>query len=179
MIELLPSPVIVLVGGPNGAGKSTFIRQYVAVHYLEFVVLNPDEVARRLEQRGRSTAARNRSAGRETLTEITAASEALQNIILETTLSGRIYAGLIPRWQAKGYSVILHYLKLPNVEMSIERVRRRVASGGHDIPIGDLRRRFAKSLTNLEGLYKPVVDKWYVRRSEEDRFPLEDWHEGS
>ena len=66
----------------------------------------------------------------------------------------------------------LIYLRLPNVEMSIERVRRRVAGGGHGIPEGVIRQRFAKSAAYLESHYKLVVDEWYIWDSLEGKFRL-------
>jgi len=59
----------------------------------------------------------------------------------------------------------------PN-EASIERVRRRVEAGGHDIPEDVIRRRFVKSLNYLDSRYKPIVDEWYVWDSLEGSFTL-------
>jgi len=42
--------------------------------------------------------------------------------------------------------------------MSALRVAERVAKGGHDVPVDDIRRRFSKSLANLLELYAPAVD---------------------
>lgn len=73
-------------------------------------------------------------------------------------------------------TVALIYLRLPSVEMSIERVRRRVAAGGHDIPEQVIRKRFAKSVAYLEQRYKPIVNEWYIWDSLEGRFHLaETW----
>jgi len=36
----------------------------------------------------------------------------------ETTLSGRGYARLIPRWQGQGYQVKLFFLRLPTADMA-------------------------------------------------------------
>jgi predicted ABC-type ATPase len=84
----------------------------------------------------------------------------------------------IPKWQALGYSVALIYLRLPNVDASLDRVRRRVAAGGHDIPEDVVARRFSRSLEYLEEHYKPVVDEWYVFDSFEGRFELaKAWNE--
>jgi predicted ABC-type ATPase len=68
--------------------------------------------------------------------------------------------------------VALIYLRLPNVEMSIGRVRRRVAAGGHSVPEHVIRQRFTKSAAYLESHYKPVVDEWYIWDSLEGRFEL-------
>ncbi len=47
----------------------------------------------------------------------------------ETTLSGRGYARLIPRWRERGYSIKLFFLRLPTPEMAIARVAQRVVGG--------------------------------------------------
>ena len=42
----------------------------------------------------------------------------------------------------------LFYIFLDNPERSIQRVRERVAQGGHDVPDADVRHRYKRSLTN-------------------------------
>ena len=86
------------------------------------------------------------------------------DIVLETTLSSRLYARRITQWRAAGYSVVLVYVGLPNVEASISRVAHRVRMGGHDVAESDLRHRFERSRANLE-IYKPLVDRWEVWES--------------
>jgi predicted ABC-type ATPase len=44
--------------------------------------------------------------------------------------------------------------------MAIERVKNRVALGGHHIPDDVIRRRFASGLENFEHLYKALADEW-------------------
>jgi hypothetical protein len=50
-----------------------------------------------------------------------------ESFAFETTLSGLMYARLIPKWRQLGYRVKLIYLRLPNPEMAVERVAYRVA----------------------------------------------------
>jgi predicted ABC-type ATPase len=76
----------------------------------------------------------------------------------------------IRAWWQGGYNIALVYLKLPSVEASLERVRRRVAAGGHAIPEDAIRRRFDKSWKYFEELYKPLVSEWYVWESLEGQF---------
>ena len=71
-----------------------------------------------------------------------------------------------------GYSVSLIYLRLPSVETSIARVRRRVEAGGHGIPQQVIRRRFDKSVAYFENIYKSIVDTWYIWDSFEGNFEL-------
>lgn len=79
---------------------------------------------------------------------------------IETTLSGRGYARLIPGWQIDGYIVKLFFLRLASPELAIARVQQRVREGGHNIPSPIIHRRLTAGQRNFENLYKPVVDEW-------------------
>lgn len=85
-----------------------------------------------------------------------------KSFTFETTLSGVSYVKKIDSQKKKGYEIILYYFSLPSVEMAIDRVKARVAQGGHNIPKDVIKRRFDKSMKNLDLLFKPVVDSWVV-----------------
>ena len=55
-----------------------------------------------------------------------------------------------------------HYLKLPSVDIAIERIKIRVYRGGHNVPENDIRRRFERSWINFQALYKPLADSWTI-----------------
>lgn len=55
----------------------------------------------------------------------------------------------------------IFYMGLASAEAHIERVRRRVSAGGHDIPDADIRRRYRHSLINLVTLL-PVLTELQV-----------------
>jgi predicted ABC-type ATPase len=60
--------------------------------------------------------------------------------------------------------------------MSLQRVRKRVAAGGHGIPEEIIRRRFDKSADYFQRIYKPIVDEWHVWDSLEGEFRIaESW----
>jgi len=46
------------------------------------------------------------------------------------------------------------YICLDNPEQSIQRIHERVAQGGHYVPDKDVRRRYARSLSNLTQIIK-------------------------
>lgn len=163
---------IIIVAGPNGAGKTSFANEYLPAAREGLVYLNADEIAREIADPAVAKAQRDLRAGREMLARIDALVGSGTEFMFETTLASLSYARKIPAWQARGYTVALIYLRLPNVEMSIERVRRRVAAGGHGIPEPVIRQRFAKSAAYLESHYKPVVDEWYIWDSLEGQFRL-------
>jgi predicted ABC-type ATPase len=162
-------PFILLVAGPNGAGKTTFARR-LAVLRPEAVFVNADEAAQELPQEF-AAATRNFRAGRMALDSLKALLDTGSDVILETTLAGRSYRNAIPGWRARGYDVALYYLRLHTVDASLERIRRRVAAGGHDIPEVDARRRFKRSLAGFEEV-KWLVNTWYLFDSLEGRSEL-------
>ena len=56
----------------------------------------------------------------------------------------------------------LFFLRLPTPEMAIDRVRRRVSEGGHDVPDEAVRRRFRAGWRNFNDVYRDLVDRWAV-----------------
>jgi predicted ABC-type ATPase len=161
---------VIIVAGPNGAGKSTFIVDHLRVRPDSFVRLDADEIQKQLAATRVGEQQHAIKAGRLLLEKMQALVDARQNLMVETTLALKLYADRIPAWQQSGYSVRLIYLRLESVEMAIERVRRRVARGGHNILEEVVRRRFERSLKNLELIYKPIVDQWDVWDSIEGDF---------
>ena len=85
-----------------------------------------------------------------------------ENFAFETTLSGRGYARMIPRWQEQGYWVTLVYLRVSSPEVVIGRVRQRVQEGGHDVPEDVIRRRFYASQRNFQHIYRGLVNETII-----------------
>jgi len=135
-----------------------------------FTFVNADEIARSMRQRGEFAQVDFR-AGREMLDRIRQCISLRENLMIETTLASANWARHIPDWQELGYRVVLYYLRLSDADTAVRRVASRVAAGGHDIPEPVIRRRFARSLRNLDAVYKATVDQWYVFDSFEDEPP--------
>ena len=151
---------ILIIAGPNGAGKTTFAREYLPNEADCPIFVNADLIAAGLSpfQPG-SMAIR---AGRLMLTQINEHAIKGESFAFETTLSGRGYARLIPRWQGQGYQVKLFFLRLPTAEMAIARVKQRVREGGHDVPEAIIRRRFHSGWRNFETIYRDLADEWVL-----------------
>ncbi|WP_421738530.1 AAA family ATPase [Caulobacter sp.] len=132
-------PAILIVAGPNGAGKTTFATRWINTSAPNYVFANADEIARRLTEPALSSTERDMRAGRVMLENLDAYISERADIVLETTLSSRRYARRIPQWREARYSVVLIYVRLPDVEASISRVAHRVSMGGHPVPEIDLR----------------------------------------
>ena len=137
-------PRLTVVGGPNGVGKSTFVAMLRAVGYPVGRFLNPDDIAQTL--RG-TQLARELQAGRETLRHSRALLASGTTFSRESTLSSNEILRTMQTAQDAGFTVVLHFIGVSDVETSKRRIRLRVAQGGHDIPESVQTRRFAKTLT--------------------------------
>ncbi len=153
-------PRIIIFAGPNGAGKTTFAREYLPNEADVVQFVNADLIAAGISPFAPGLA--DVSAGRIMLERLDELVEGRESFALETTLSGNWLFKKIGEWQGKGYTITLHYLTLPNAEVAIERVAKRVRKGGHFIPDDVVKRRFKRSLEMLERKYRPVVNRWIV-----------------
>jgi predicted ABC-type ATPase len=149
---------IVIIAGPNGAGKTTFAEQFLLGEADCPDFINADLIARGISPYAPEAVAFD--AGRIMLGQIHAHVKAEKRFAFETTLSGAGYAHLIPRWRTAGFRVNLVFLRLPQVEVALARIRARVAQGGHDVPEAVVRRRFARGLRNFDQVYRRLVDSW-------------------
>lgn len=165
-------PQVIIIAGPNGAGKTTFASDYLVGPRAHFAFVNADEIARETGQPYLHRQSADVRAARIMLERIDSLATAGADFAFETTLATLSYARKIPVWRRSGYIASLVYLRLPSVEASMERVRRRVAAGGHGIPEEIIRRRFGKSAGYFDNLYKSIVDKWYIWQSVEGDFVL-------
>lgn len=151
---------ILIFAGPNGAGKTTFATEILPYEVGCPVFVNADSIAAGLSPLEQSSVSFR--AGRlllETINEYVAAGK---SFAFETTLSGLAYSRSIPNWRKRGYLVGLYYLRLPDPDVAVSRVRQRVSVGGHDIPEKVIRRRFHASWRNFENIYRELVDEWKI-----------------
>ena len=149
---------IIILAGPNGAGKTTFAREFLPDEADCPTFVNADLIAAGLSPFNPEVVAMR--AGRLMLELIDEHVSRGDSFAFETTLAGKSYARHIPNWQAAGYHVTLLFLALPSAEAALQRVRERVAQGGHSIPENVVRRRFSAGKLNFEVVYKPLVDAW-------------------
>jgi predicted ABC-type ATPase len=151
---------IIIIAGPNGAGKTTFAREFLPREAGCPVFVNADLIAEGLSPFAPGSA--DFRASRLMLEEIASHVRQRESFAFETTLSGRRYARMIPRWQSVGYRIKLVFLHLLDVTVAIERVRVRVKQGGHNIPETVIRRRYGTGWKNFQEVYKNLVDAWVL-----------------
>jgi len=149
---------IVIIAGPNGAGKTVFAREFLPREAGCPDFINVDMIAAGLSPFDPERATIR--AGRLMLQEIQRRTGLGESFAFETTLSGRHYARMIPRWRRAGYEVELIFLNLPTADLAVARVSARVAQGGHGVPEPIIRRRFDKGLRNFRNVYRSRISSW-------------------
>jgi predicted ABC-type ATPase len=153
-------PNVFVIGGCNGAGKTTaslaILPEFLSCQ--EFV--NADAIAAGLSPLNPDAMATR--AGRIMLERINYLQEIGTDFAFETTLAARSFAPFLSHCKKQGYTVHVLYFWLDSPELAIQRVARRVLSGGHSIPEETIRRRYERGRSNLIELYLPLADSWMV-----------------
>jgi predicted ABC-type ATPase len=135
-------PIVIAIAGSNGAGKTTFYHSHLANTSLRFV--NADDLAHELNL-GAYEAAAVAAQLRDALIS------RHESFIFETVLSDPVgdKVRFLRDVADRGYEVVLIFIRIADVESSIQRVSMRVAQGGHDVRDDKLRGRFNRTLDNL------------------------------
>jgi predicted ABC-type ATPase len=74
---------------------------------------------------------------------------AKQKLSLETVFSHPSKLDLMRRAGQSGYKVYLYFISTESPEINVDRVKIRVAQGGHNVPEATIRKRYVASLDQL------------------------------
>ena len=150
-------PVLHLVVGPNGSGKTTLVTQVLQpVTHLPFV--NADVIAAETWPDAPAEHAYEASAAAARQREKLIA--ARTSFVTETVFSHPSKLELVELAQRAGYRVELHVVLLPE-QTTVERVRYRVRTGGHRVPVAKIRMRYRR-LWPLVARARDLADATYV-----------------
>lgn len=140
---------IYVLAGVNGAGKSSVAGAAIRAAGGEY--LNPDGATERIVMAnpGATLAEANAAAGTQGKRLLERAIGDRLDFTFETTLGGNTITRLLELALDRQIQVHVRYVGLAGIDLHIERVRARVASGGHDIPEAKIRERYQKSRINL------------------------------
>jgi predicted ABC-type ATPase len=146
----MSKPVVLVFAGPNGSGKSTITR-LMPKHgvYINADNLKIEYKLSDLEAAQKAEALRNRLV------------EKKADFSFETVLSTERNLLLLRKAKENGYEVQCIYVLTCNADINVARVRGRVREGGHDVPEGKIRSRYAKALELLPQIID-VCDKMLV-----------------
>jgi predicted ABC-type ATPase len=163
-------PCIYVLAGTNGAGKSSIGGAMILEAGSTY--FNPDEAARRIRSENPhiSQEQANSEAWSQGKRLLERAIAERLDYAFETTLGGNTITGLLRKALSENIEVRIWYVGLQGPELHIERVRARVASGGHDIPEAKIRERYNGSRLNLIDLL-PKLTELRVYDNSEDGDP--------
>ena len=113
---------------------------------------NPDTYTRELVAAGKTLEEANAEAWWFGYDSLRRAIDEKRDFNFETTFGGRSIVRELHRALERGCEVHVFYVGLASPEQNIQRVRERVARGGHAIPEARIRERYGKSLANLVSL---------------------------
>ncbi len=152
----LNEKILYIIAGANGSGKSTLASVLLQEKNLDF--LNADEIAKTI-----SPDAIDRvpiTAGKEYFKKLQHFFNEEKSFAVETTLSGKNILKIISRAKKLNYKILLVYSFLDSCTVCINRVKSRVANGGHNVPEVDIIRRYYKSIVKFHEEYKNRADEW-------------------
>ena len=141
--------MITVLAGVNGAGKSSIGGSKLHDEGLDWY--NPDELARALHAQfpDRFMEEINSQVWHEGLGRLKEAIRDNTDFAFETTLGGNTITNTLLQAIATGIRVNIWYCGLESPELHIDRVKARVARGGHDIPEDKIQARYQTSMQNL------------------------------
>lgn len=145
------TPTLWIVAGANGSGKSTAYERLAIEEASGSVwIINPDLLTARIrEQETLDQAAANLASVQRIEKWLFASIATHQTVGVETVLSTGKYRKLVRAAKRRGFRIKLIYLVLESAALNVERVRSRVATGGHDVPEAKIVARRASSLSQL------------------------------
>ena len=76
------------------------------------------------------------------------------NFNQETTLCGKSILNLFKELKSKDYKIQLYYVGVNTPQITKERVRARVAKGGHGVDERIIDKRFNETLRNITKVFK-------------------------
>lgn len=158
---------VYIIAGPNGSGKTTFARTFLPEYAKCDRFINADLIATGLSPFSPQQVAIK--SGKLVLEQIKEYSKNGVDFGFETTMSGVTYLKYFKMLKEKGYKIHLYFLWIPSSQLAIARVRDRVAQGGHNVPIVDIKRRFDRSTEKFFKKYRLLADQWMLFNNEQSK----------
>jgi len=158
---------MIVVAGPNGSGKTSLTSQLLLHEWLQnCVYINPDEIAQsRFGDWNSPDAVIKAAQQAHAMREECLAKR--QDFVFETVLSSQEKPDFLRRGAEAGYFIRLFFVATVSPAINASRVAQRVMQGGHDVPIGKIISRYAKSLANC-ALCASFADRAYIYDNSED-----------
>lgn len=162
-------PVLTVIGGPNGAGKSTHSKELLEDYGIE--AFDFDKSFYSIWSQFSFDPAIEQSAFDGALdlyvNQRASALTKNQNFAFETNYHTKDILPVVNLFKSKGYTVELIFIFLESTSIAIERVKDRVAKGGHPVDEETIIQRFNNGLTLINESFQ-VFDSVSLYLSEQN-----------
>ena len=130
-------------------------------------IINPDLLTARLKDaENLDLIAANLAAVQRIEAWLDTSIEVHQTIGVETVLSSPKYRRLVDKAKAHDFEICFVYVYVRSVEIQMERIRARVAKGGHDVPPNKVRERRERSFDQMPWFFAQADRAWIFDNSE-------------
>lgn len=166
--ESAERPIFWILAGPNGSGKSSLYDERTDIQSFgrSVWIINPDSLAQRIQKIERcGLDEANLYAVQRIEIWLEASIRAHQTVGVETVLSTHKYRRLVEEAKRFDFEFRLIYVLLDSPDRNVERVRLRVAKGGHDVPADRIRARYGRSLQQLPWFLQEADQAWIFDNS--------------
>ena len=161
----IDAPRLWIVAGPNGSGK-TSDNADIEDFGRSVWIINPDQLSQRLcDIEDLDAFEANLEAVRRIERWLYTSIETHQTVGVETVLATAKYRRLVLEAKERKFTIRLIYVLLSSGQLNIERVRLRVAKGGHDVPSDKILARREKSLDQLPWFLAQADEAWLFDNS--------------
>lgn len=144
-------PELIIFAGPNGSGKST-ITDVLRPSFTTYI--NQDEIKKFLH-------CSDIEALEISLKQKDEQLKNRNNFCFETVLSSHYNVDFIEKCKKTGYFIRCYYIITVDPLINVTRVKLRVESGGHDVPVDKIISRYDKSLDNIHKIL-PLCDICHI-----------------
>lgn len=153
-------PRMYIISGCNGSGKTTASYSMLPEIFDCSQYVNSDEFAKSIAPFNPEGA--YVAASRMMLLKTQFLFRRKADFCIETTLATRSLLKMVRDAQAQGYFVTVLYFWLRSADLAVERVRARVAAGGHNVPEETIQRRYRLGQKYFFEDYARACDRWIL-----------------
>jgi predicted ABC-type ATPase len=142
---------IFLFAGPNGAGKSSIIKEFRNEASCPKLYICPDNnIENSLKNNKEAYINAMKIAEKERYKAV----EEGKSFVLESVFSTQEKLDFLKFVKSKKYNINVSYIITNDPHINIERIKKRVEQGGHDVPKDKIISRYYKSLNLMEETMK-------------------------
>jgi len=139
---------IIVVAGPNGSGKTTIITTK-GLSDSDYTCLSADSISKMLETEISDEAERMYTAWNTCEKFREALISSRESFVWKTVFSDARRLDVLRYAKSKGYAITLIFVTTQSVDINVDRVSKRVQSGGHNVPEDKIRSRYENTMRLL------------------------------